>query len=226
MKIVEYADRDLLAIGLARGLAGALENALFTHDTVTLAVPGGTTPGPVFDALCAADLEWSRVTVMATDERLVPPDDARSNARLIRSRLLTGRAAQARFLAFWDAGDDVAARDAVLARRAEDLAARLPVSVLLVGMGADMHTASLFPGSPDLARALSAQAPVLMAVEAPGAPEPRATLSAAVLNGAMDKHMVIFGTEKRAALERAAQLPPETAPVAAILQDMTIHWTD
>ena len=95
MNIQEYPDREMMMIDLANRLAGDLTNALMNHDTVSLAVPGGTTPGPVFDALCAADLHWDRVRVMLTDERWVPETSERSNTRLLRQRLFVNRAAAA-----------------------------------------------------------------------------------------------------------------------------------
>ncbi len=100
MKIVDYADRDMLAINLANRLAGDLETALLHNETVSFAVPGGTSPGPIFDILCASDLDWARVHILLTDERWVPEDHTRSNTRLIRERLLTARAAKARFLPY------------------------------------------------------------------------------------------------------------------------------
>ena len=69
MDLQTYPDRDFLAIDVANQLAGELKNALLHNDNVSFVVPGGTTPGPIFDALCAADLDWDRVTVMLSDER-------------------------------------------------------------------------------------------------------------------------------------------------------------
>lgn len=221
MNIVEYADREMLAINLANTLAGDLENALFHNETVSFAVPGGTSPGPVFDVLCASDLEWDRVHVMLTDERWVPEDHERSNTRLIRGRLLTNRAAQARFLPFYA---PAAHPDDVLAEVTAPLVPELPLSVVLLGMGNDMHTASLFPGAPGLEAALAADAPILVAQEPPTQTEIRVSLSAPVLNGALSKHLLIMGDEKRTALERAVTLPPDEAPVNAVLSEATIHW--
>ena len=98
MKLIEYADADMMFINLAQQIAGEMENMLFHDETVSLAVPGGTTPGPLFDNLSGADLDWSRVFVLPTDERWVPEDNPRSNAGLIRDRLITGRAAAATYL--------------------------------------------------------------------------------------------------------------------------------
>lgn len=223
LNIIDYADRDMLAINLAQTLAGQLETGLFNHDRVSFAVPGGTTPGPVFDALCAATLDWSRVHVLPTDERWVPEDDNRSNARLIRARLLTDRAAAATFLPFYRAGREP---EAALDDIAESLTPELPLSVLLLGMGEDLHTASLFPGAPGLLAALDADARPVAVLRPETQPEARVSLTAPVLDGALSKHLVIYGAAKRAALERALTMPPEEAPVQVALDDITVHWAE
>lgn len=223
MNIVEYPDREMAAIDLANVLAGELENALLHHDTVSFAVPGGSTPGPIFDALCAADIEWHRVHVLPTDERWVPQDDARSNGRLITERLLTGRAGVATYLPLYAPADRP---EDVLAELEAMLAPHLPISVLLLGMGTDMHVASLFPEDAALDTALLSDAPPLVATRPASAPEPRVSLTAPVLDGALAKHLVIFGADKRAAFERAAKLPDEKAPIRAVLSEMTVHWAE
>jgi 6-phosphogluconolactonase len=107
----------------------------------------------------------------------------------------------------------------------EGLAGALPISVLLLGMGEDMHTASLFPGADQLDLALSDAAPPLVAMRAPGAPEPRVTLSAPVLRDAMKTHVLIVGAAKKAALERAGTPGPvKEAPVRAVLGNAMVHW--
>lgn len=221
MRIREYADRDMLAIDLANMLAGELETHLLNHETAALAVPGGTTPGPIFDALCSVPLDWDRVAVLPTDERWVPPDHPRSNGALIRSRLLVNRAARARLVPLYAR---TATPEDALETLAAEIAPLLPLSVLVLGMGADMHTASLFPGAEGLSAALAPDAPILSVLRPASQPEPRVSLSAPVLDGAMSKHLVIFGAEKRAALERAVTRDPEEAPVRAVLTDITVHW--
>ena len=221
MKISEDPDRDMLAIDVASAIAGDLEMHLLHHDTAALAVAGGTSPAPIFDDLCAAHLEWSRVHVMATDERWVPMESERSNARLIRERLLTDRAAAAHFLPF-----HVPAREPeeVLAEVESQISPKLPLSVVLLGMGEDMHTASLFPGVAGLQQALAADAPILAVLRPDSQPEPRISLSAPVLDGALSKHLVIYGEAKKKALDKALSLPPEQAPIQAVLSEMTVHW--
>lgn len=221
MKLIEYADTEMLAFGLAKVLAGELRMALNAEERALFVVPGGTTPGPVFDVLCDIDLDWARVDVLLSDERWRPEVHLRSNTRLIKERLLTGRAAAARYLPLYA---KAAEPEEVLAELEANIVPALPVSVCLLGMGADMHTASLFPGADRLEEALDANAPVLVAMRAPGAQEPRVTLSARVLGGAIAMHIVITGARKRAALERARHLRPIEAPVAAVLSGASVHW--
>tara|TARA_B110000027_G_scaffold131784_2_gene156707 strand:+ start:981 stop:1649 length:669 start_codon:yes stop_codon:yes gene_type:complete len=220
MSFQEYSDRKMLIIEVAQKILDDLKVALLTQENVSFVVPGGTTPGPIFDILCTADIEWNRVHVMLSDERWVPDDNDRSNAKLLRDRLLVNRAAAAKFTPFYvpDVEVAVACKDV-----SETLASEWPVSVLVLGMGADMHTASMFPQANGLGAALSANADALLPIQAEGQ-EQRVTLSAPVLNRAISKHIVIFGDDKRVALDVAKGSLPEVAPVAAVLDGAKIHW--
>ncbi|MGR3463210.1 6-phosphogluconolactonase [Limimaricola sp.] len=222
MEFVEYADSEMMMIDLADRLASELRAAIAADGRASLAVPGGTTPGPVFDTLSAIKLDWDKVHVMLTDERWVPESSDRSNTGLLKRRLFTAAAAAAHYVPLYAEAERPEEKlDALQA----DLAPHLPLSVVLLGMGADMHTASIFPGADQLDAALHGEAS-LVAMRAPGAPEPRITLSAKVLNNAMRRHIVIIGAEKRAALEKAQGLSPEEAPVAAVLKGAIVHWAE
>ncbi|NIZ12228.1 6-phosphogluconolactonase [Phaeobacter sp. HF9A] len=221
MNLNEYPDREMLSISVANRIAGDLKNHLLRHGRAAIAVAGGTSPGPIFDDLCAAELDWENVCVMASDERWVPEDSERSNARLIRERLLTNRAARAEFLPFFTNGMEP---DEAIEPLSAKVRAQGNLAVALLGMGNDMHTASLFPGVAGLAEALSPDAPEVAVMRPDSQPEARISLTARVLDGAMAKHLVIFGDEKRAALERAVSLPPEEAPVQAVLSECQVHW--
>ena len=221
MNLVEYPDSEMMMLDLANRLAGEMSSFLDHEDDITMAVPGGTTPGPIFDDLCDADVDWSRVRVLLTDERWVPEDHERSNTRLLRERLLIERASAAEYIPLYrnDSLDDE-----VVSTVAADVAEVLPLSILLLGMGADMHTASLFPGASNLEMALASDAPPVMAIHAPGAAEPRMTLTAPVLTGAITTHVVIVGAEKRAAVAKARKLSALDAPISIVLKNATIHW--
>lgn len=221
MKRVEYADREMAVMKLADEMAAALRMQLTAQEQVSIAVPGGTTPGPIFDALSAVDLDWARVTVMLTDERYVPTDSPRSNAGLIRARLLQGHASKANFVPFYNPEMDAAAAAEHLSVSLEP---HLPLSLVVLGMGEDMHTASLFPAAPGLEAALAPDAPAVLPIETESQPEPRLTLSARVLNTALDKHVLIFGDAKRVAFENALGRDPMEAPIMAVVQGGTVHW--
>ena len=221
MNLVTYPDREMMMIDLANRLAGEINTALMAKGQAAIAVPGGTTPGPVFDTLSGVDLDWANVTVMLTDERCVPETSPRSNTRLLRERLLVGKAAKANLLSF--AIDPATELEALRER----LRPHLPLDLVLLGMGADMHTASLFPGAPELTAALRDDAPPLVTMTPQDGLEPRVTLSAPVLKGAMAIHVVITGAEKREAIETAATLhDAAVAPIRVVLQDATIHWAE
>ena len=223
MTIQTYPDRELMMVDVANTVAGDLNGALLTHDRVTLAVPGGTTPGPVFDTLSAVRLDWSRVDVLPTDERWVPEDHPRSNAGMIRRRLLAGAAAAATLVPLYRDG-------ATPEEAAPDIAAeierRLPLSVLLLGMGEDMHTASLFPGAEGLEAAMVPDAPAVVPIRTAAAEDARVTLSARVLDEAMAKHILITGAAKREALDRAGRLDATEAPIRQVWRGAAIHWSD
>ena len=223
MQLETYPDRELLMLGLANKIAGQLADFLRRDGKATLSVPGGTTPGPIFDTLSGVDLDWANVAVVLNDERWVPETSDRSNTRLLRERLIRGRAAQARLIPLYTPAETP---EEMLPALEDGLRPHLPISVLLLGMGADMHTASLFPGADRLAEALASNAPLLLPMRAEAAGEPRVTLTAPVLRGAFNTHILITGAEKRAALERAMTLTPEEAPVRVVLDTATVHWAE
>lgn len=222
MKMIEYANRDALMGDVAIALAADLRAALAQKDIVSFAVPGGTTPGPVFDALSATDLEWSRVHVLLSDERWVPESNPQSNAALVRKRLLTGHAAQAHFTPYFTAETD---SDSAARNLSDQLSSLAPIDVLLLGMGADMHTASLFPGSDGLVDALADDAQMLLPISIAGQDVQRFTLTAPFLRSAKATHLLITGEDKRQAIGLAQTLPPAEAPVQTVLPNATVHWS-
>lgn len=222
-EFITYPDREMLAISLADRIAGQLAQHLRTQDRATLCVPGGTSPVQVFETLSGADLDWQRVTVLPGDERWVPGDHKRSNGRLLRRHLLKDRAAAARMVDLYDASATPQDAAPVLSDRVQHL---LPLTVTLLGMGHDMHTASLFPGAPGLAAALAPDAPAVLPVTGANTDEPRITLSARALRDSISTHLLIFGPEKRAAFEAAASLPPTDAPIRAVMGNLMVHWAE
>ncbi|MFK7945351.1 MAG: 6-phosphogluconolactonase [Paracoccaceae bacterium] len=222
--IISYTSRDEMAGTLAALLAEKLHALVQREHTARIALAGGSTPAPMLQALGAHDeVPWGHVTVTLTDERWVPVTDPRSNHRLLNETLLSGPAAATRVVPLYS---DAATPNDGLAAVTAGLSAALPLDIAVLGMGADMHTASLFPGAGTLARALAPDAPAALAIHPPGDLEPRITLTAPTLNKA-ERHFLIAGAEKRAALDDARTIgDPMKAPLLAVLEGSTVHYAD
>jgi 6-phosphogluconolactonase len=210
-----FADRPALAAALAHDAAETLRTACGARGSAVLAVSGGTTPVRFFEALSESDLPWSAVTVTLVDDRQVPETSERSNARLVRTHLLAGRAGAARLVP--------------LVGNASAAAALPRFDFTVLGMGGDGHTASFFPGSEDLARALDLPTEAdILALSAPGAPEPRVTFTLRRLLESDRLALHIEGEEKRRVLQVAeGEGPVEAMPIRAFLRapkPLTLYW--
>ena len=216
-----------MAAALADQVAEELNSAISKRGHATLAVPGGTTPELFFHIMCEKELNWSAVTVFPTDERFVPESSERSNARLIKECLLKEKAASATFIPFWSQAEHAADVIPDLIRKLEPA---LPIDVAILGMGADMHTASLFPHADNIEEAAGLWAPKVMVMHDPDLPETRLTLTAPVLERARKVHLLLAGEEKKKALREAQKIwAVEEAPVRIILNRMrktTVHYSD
>lgn len=222
MKKIKYPDAEMMTMDLADILASELNDALHNKERVTLVVPGGTTPAPIFDILSGVHLDWARVNVLLSDERWVPENHARSNSRLLREHLLVDQAAAATLIPLYLENETP---EAALPELSKAIGPLLPIDVLLLGMGQDMHTASLFPKADNLEDAFAPNAPLLLPMRSKTTPEVRVTLTAPVLHGAMKTHIVFTSKSKNKALKAAHKLKdPMLAPISGFLKDSTVHW--
>jgi 6-phosphogluconolactonase len=213
-----YADAETLSRELAAQIADKLVAAQEARGLASLVVSGGRTPVRLFEMLRTQTLDWSRVCVALADERWVDPSDAASNERLVRDVLLKERAAAARFLGLKNA----APTPDLGAVSAWETFARVPrpFDAVLLGMGDDGHTASLFPGSPNLPGALNANAAAgCVGMWAPTVPQPRLSLNLTALLDARRIVLLISGESKwRTYCAASAAGPPEEMPVRAVLR--------
>lgn len=210
---------------VAAHVAGALRRAIAERGQASLAVSGGRSPVPMFEALREQALDWPRVSVVLVDERVVPHDHADSNTALVRRHLLQGAAAQARFTPFFDevpTGPDALVLDA-LVREADGRLAPLPwpLDVAVLGMGEDAHTASLFPDGAGVAHAIQTGDRLAWVVPAT-ARHARITLTLSALLAARELVLPIAGEAKRAVYRHARGQADTRLPVSLVLnQDRT-----
>ena len=203
--IETYATGDELADAAAAAIAAQLGAGLAERGHAALVATGGRSPGPVYDRLSCADLDWAHVAVTLSDERQVDVSSPNSNAHLLRKRLFQGPAAAAQFLPLSDYAEPALRR-------------LMPFDAVMLGMGEDGHVASLIPGSPGLAQAMDPDGAALTAESPPGfgnPPLPRITLTLAALLQSRAIFLLIAGEAKRQVIEDAAA--GEHLPVRAIL---------
>jgi 6-phosphogluconolactonase len=224
----EYDTLDELADAVAGDVGFIIDSAVDARNASLIALPGGRTGPAIFPKLAARQLPWKRVTIIPTDERLVPMDDERSNVRALARTFLPVGARVVPIAA--DIADYKLAGNSADARL-QDLP--WPPDLVWLGVGEDGHTASIFAG-PDLQDALDAPkarravgvAPDPMPADAPVA---RVTLTRAAILSARTILIVITGDGKRAMLEGAiADGHSSKLPIGRVLaeveQPIDIHW--
>lgn len=223
-----HRNDDQWAWAIAVAVSAALRRDLQQHHRARLLVSGGHTPAPVFRALSQAPLDWERVDIALVDERWLRPDDSDSNAHLVREHLLREHAAAAHFETLTRPGRSI--EEAV---SNANLHARHPPGIVLLGMGDDGHTASLFPHMRHLDRAFESRN-AYVAIDASGCPGAgswprRISLTPVGLMPAHTRLLLLRGERKRDVFERAlAGDDPKEMPVriafttpGAVLQ---VHW--
>lgn len=225
----KFPDLDALSRELARRVSAALQSGIDARGLASLVVSGGKSPRKFFENLRTAALDWSRVCIALADERWVDPGDPGSNEHFVREVLLKDKAAAARFVGLKNA----APTPDLGAVSAWETFARVPrpFDVVVLGMGDDGHTASLFPNSPNLPRALNPSAAAgCVGMLAPVAPQPRMSLN---LSALLDARRIVFllnGDAKlRTYAAAGADGPIEDMPVRAVLRQtrtpVEVMWT-
>lgn len=214
------------AARLADAVAADLHAALAAQERAVLAVSGGKSPIAFFQALNRADLDWTRTDITLADERLVPTSHADSNTALVRGHLLQNRAAAANWRPLVDDGaDEGSLKDTQAAVRLANSRFRQP-DVLVLGMGNDGHTASIFPLSPQFADAVNPDYPQPLLHTSPvTAPHERISMSLAAILATARIYLAIAGAEKRQVFEQASKNISQTFPVSHVLHSErnTVH---
>lgn len=224
----EATDATVLAKQLCEAVTANLSESIELHGRASLVVSGGSTPLPFFKQMANAKLDWSAVDVTLADERWVPEEHKDSNARFVKEHFLVGDAANAKFFSLYrdaDAHASVAEIEQSLAEMMQ------PFSVVILGMGGDGHTASLFPDTDGLEAALDLDSSATLAILEPeSVPQTRISLTRAALMRSRYRYLHITGEQKRGVLEDALN-PGDAAPLPIAsffekhLPPISVYWS-
>ncbi len=228
----ESADAQTLAAKLAESVEQNLVETIQAHGRASLVVSGGSTPLPFFQQLSKAKLDWSSVDVTLADERWVPEDHDDSNERFVKTNFLVGDASAARFFSLYrDSDPQTAIAD--IERALQNMI--LPFSVVILGMGGDGHTASLFPNTEGLEEALDMDTHAMLAVLKPATvDQTRISFTRAALLRSRYRYLHITGEQKRKVLEKALNVDEESGddkplPIASFfekhLPPISVYWS-
>jgi len=200
-----------------------LAQAIKLKGKASIAVSGGSTPKGFFAELSQSDIEWSKVTITLADERWVSMDSQDSNTRLVHENLLQNKAASARFFHLKDAEQLNESTLSDLNLQANTTI--LPLDVLILGMGEDGHTASLFPCSDEISQGLAADnSNALLSVVPKTAPYQRISFSFAALSQSKNTFLHLCGENKKVVLNQAMQSEDIfEMPIRAFLYHPTLN---
>ncbi|WP_199611680.1 6-phosphogluconolactonase [Flocculibacter collagenilyticus] len=225
MNINEFESAEQLNNAFAKKLLADLQQGIDTKGHAVLAVSGGGTPKGLFKLLSQQSFEWNKVTVTLVDDRWVNTDEDASNEKLVKAHLLVNKAASANFVGL--VADNYlqhsSAFDGQAAVEQKVGELPLPFDAVILGMGEDGHTASLFPCSEQIIDGLSPTNNALtIAVEPKTAPHQRISFTFAALINSQKLYLHIVGENKRSVLQQAmADNNSFEMPIRAF-----IHQTD
>ena len=230
---IEYWDFDAvedLIDAVVGDVSFIIESALDARGQALVAFPGGATPKPILEKLSEANIRWKNVTIIPTDDRLVPVDNPLSNVAMI-AKIFIPKGARVIPITS-EAANHHLAGNAANARLAD---LHWPPDLVWLGMGSDGHTASIFPG-PDMEAALNSSADVRAVGVAPDpmppeAPVNRVTLTASSIAAARTTMLVIAGAEKKKVLDLAIEQGKKSAyPIGQVLEKIAVpldvYWLD
>lgn len=210
-----HANAADAAQALAAEVAQALQQTVAEKGRAVLAVSGGRSPIAFFQALSQTELAWDKIAVALVDERIVPTNHADSNTGLVREYLLQNHAAAAEWIPQIEDGQTEASLNPQAALAFALQHYRQP-DVLVLGMGADGHTASLFPQAPQLKNALETEAPLVHTTPVT-APHERISMALQAIAATPYVFLAIQGAEKLAVFEKAVETESNEYPIGLVL---------
>lgn len=228
VSLKEFSDRQELSRVLTETIATLLCKGITERGCASLAVSGGSTPVELFNRLSKQDIPWSQVVITLVDERWLNATDKDANENLVRTHLLTDKAGSATFIGLKNQAGTALAGEQLCEKTLAEVPR--PFDALILGMGSDGHTASLFQGSTNLKEATSlASGRNCIAITPPQAPHDRMTLTLPAILDSKQIFLHITGKEKKVVLQQALHNGPATdMPIRFILQQQStplhIYW--
>ena len=218
----KFRDRPELVTSLANRIGSLLTAGITANGQASLAVSGGSTPVDLFEQLSGLDIPWQDVVITLVDERWVEPAADDSNEHLVRTHLLKNRAAAATFIGMKNSAATAGAGETECEQQLQKVPR--PFDVLILGMGNDGHTASLFPGAGKLAMATDMESGrTCMSIAPLTVPHERMTLTLPAILDSRQIILHITGREKNDILQKArAGGQSEEMPIRFILRQQTI----
>ncbi len=222
-QITEFSSRDILDNEFASTITNILASAIKANGKASIAVSGGSTPKGLFSILSKSDIDWSKVTITLADERWVNLDSDASNTRLVHENLLQNNAANAKFFHLKQ-GDELT-EDTLCDLNVAARSSLLPLDVLILGMGEDGHTASLFPCSDEITQGLAIDnEAALLSVQPKTAPHQRISFTFASLIKSKNTFLHLCGENKKTVLTQALSGNDEfEMPIRAFLQHPSLQ---
>ncbi len=228
IKFKEYSSRSALVTTLSDQIGSLLTAGITDNGRASLAVSGGSTPVELFERLSETDISWQDVVITLVDERWVEPADDDSNEHLVRTHLLKNRADDAVFIGMKNSALSAGAGEEQYEQQLHKIPR--PFDVLILGMGNDGHTASLFPGAEKLTAATDMESGRICLGIAPlTAPHERMTLTLPMILDSREIILHITGREKKEVLQAALEEGSvEQMPIRFILRQqttpVTVYW--
>ncbi|MDX1808993.1 MAG: 6-phosphogluconolactonase [Sulfurospirillaceae bacterium] len=227
--VYKYNDKDMLIEDLSNNIARDLKDAIKRNGQATLMVSGGNTPKPLFEILSRANILWEKVTIGLCDERWVNPTHKDSNEKMVREYLLKHKAKTAKFIGMYE---DIPINEAVDLCSQKIKAELFPFDVIILGLGSDAHTASLFPNNEKLRDAYTQNLENLcIAIKPQTAPHLRMSLTKLAILSAKNIYLHFEGKTKTAVFQKALSTNDEyNMPILAILnqeeKDIKVYYCE
>lgn len=214
----KFNDRETLIESLSQDIIAKLENAILKNGKASLLVSGGSTPKPLFEKLSLIDISWNKVSIALCDERWVSSEHKDSNEKFVKDYLLVNNAKEAKFVPMYQ--NDIEIEDAQIVCSDMYKKELFPFDVLILGMGADGHTASLFPNNIKLEESFETEEKLCICMTPDDAPHNRMSLTKKAILSANNIYLHFEGEEKQAVYKKVIDgIDSYDMPIASILND-------